>query len=37
MSRELGITPALLRTRVSRLLGAFNRRVRALAEDSALA
>lgn len=37
MSRELGITPALLRTRVSRLLGSFNRRVRALAEAAALA
>lgn len=37
LSRELGITPALLRTRVSRLLGAFNQRVRALAEATALA
>ena len=37
MSRELGITPALLRTRVSRLLGALDRRVRALAEETALA
>jgi DNA-directed RNA polymerase specialized sigma24 family protein len=37
MSRELGITPALLRTRVSRLLSAFSRRVRALAEEAALA
>jgi DNA-directed RNA polymerase specialized sigma24 family protein len=37
MSRELGITPALLRTRVSRLLGALGRRVRALAEEAALA
>lgn len=37
MSRALGITPALLRTRVSRLLGAFNQRVRALAEAAALA
>lgn len=37
MSQELGITPALLRTRVSRLLSAFNRRVRTLAEEAALA
>jgi len=34
MSQELGITPALLRTRVSRLLSAFNRRVRTLAEEA---
>lgn len=37
LSQELGITPALLRTRVSRLLSAFNRRVRTLAEEAALA
>jgi len=37
MSRELGITPALLRTRVSRLLGALHRRVRALSDEAALA
>jgi DNA-directed RNA polymerase specialized sigma24 family protein len=37
MSRQLGITPALLRTRVSRLLDALGQRVRALAEEAALA
>jgi len=37
LSKELGITPALLRTRVSRLLSALNQRVRALAEEAELA
>lgn len=37
LSKELGITPALLRTRVSRLLGTLNQRVRALAEAAELA
>jgi DNA-directed RNA polymerase specialized sigma24 family protein len=37
MSRDLGINPTLLRTRVSRLRIAFERRVRALAKQVALA
>jgi hypothetical protein len=36
MCRELGIDPALLRTRVSRLRRAFDERVRTLAERVAL-
>jgi DNA-directed RNA polymerase specialized sigma24 family protein len=37
LSLELGITPTLLRTRVSRLLTSLNQRVRALAEEAELA
>lgn len=36
LSLQLGITPALLRTRVSRLLATLNQRVRALAEQAEL-
>jgi DNA-directed RNA polymerase specialized sigma24 family protein len=37
LSLQLGIAPALLRTRVSRLLAALNQRVRVLAEQAELA